>query len=145
MARPQSQHAKTGRANLARAAVLVFAAAAFVLPAQAQDVELQNRLRTSESDLNEALAKHPAYQAVADGIAADCAGKLPGDARISGFCRCATAVTFTIWRSKIDSGAMLENMNTYLHNPTDAGVAALLRNQGPSLYQSACEKVLGKS
>jgi hypothetical protein len=145
MARPQSLYAMTGHANLARAVVLVFAAVAFVLPAQAQDAELQSRVRTSESDLDAAVAAHPAYQAVADGIAADCAGKLPDDAKISGFCRCATAVTFAIWRSKIDSGAMLENMNDYLRDPTDAGVAALLRNQGPSLYKSACEKVLGKS
>jgi hypothetical protein len=144
MANPQLLHGRTGRANFARLAVLVLAAT-FILPAQAQDVQLQNQVRASESDLAEALAAHPSYQAVADGIAADCADKLPEDARISDFCHCATAVTFSLWRSKIDEGAMLEKLNTYLQNPGASGVAELLRAQGPGFYKSACEKVLGKS
>ena len=145
MARPHPLHARTGRATATLAGAWFLASVAMGMPAQAQDVALQNQVRASEADLDEALAAHPAYRAVADGISADCAEKLPDDARIGSFCRCATAVTFSLWRSKIDGGDMLDKMNPYLQNPTASGVTELVRYQGPGFYKSACEKVLGKN
>jgi len=145
MAKPHHMHQGTARAIIARAALCVFAATAIVLPAQAQTAQLRDQLQLSESDLAAALAAHPSYQVVVDGIAADCAYKLPEDAKISGFCRCAAAVTFSIWRSRVDDGDMLNRLNLYLRNPTTDEVADLLHYADVGIYKSACENVLGKS
>ena len=134
----------TTRAILARAAVCVFAAV-LILPAQAQTTQLRDQVTLSESDLDVALAAHPSYQVIVDGIATDCTQKLPDDAKISGFCRCAAAVTFSIWRSRVDDGDMLNRLNLYIRNQTPAEVQDLLQYADVGIYKTACEKVLGKN
>ena len=145
MAIPQHQHTGIGRAVIARAAVCLFAVAILALPAQAQDTALRDNVRQADSDLTVALASHPSYQPLVDGIVADCGAKLPGDAKVNGFCHCAAVVTFSLWRSRVDGGDMLDRLNEYIQSPTAAGAASLLRYQNPDIYKSACEKMLGKS
>jgi hypothetical protein len=144
MVRTHHMHAKAGRAIFARAALCMFAAA-LVLPAEAQTAQLRDQVKLSESDLDAALVAHPSYRAVVDGIATDCAHKLPDDAKMDGFCRCAAAVTFSIWRSRVDDGDMLNRLNLYIRNPTPAEVQDLLNYADVGIYKSACEKFLGKS
>ena len=143
MTKPQHMYGK-GRAIIARTILCVFAVAS-ILPAQAQPAQLRDQVQLAQSDLDAAVAAHPSYQAVVNAIGTDCAGKLPDDAKMDGFCRCAAAVTFALWRSRVDGGDMLDRLNLYLSNPTAAEVADLLHYADTGMYKSACEHVLGKS
>ncbi len=102
-------------------------------------------IESSERDTDALVAKVPAFKDVVDVVSADCAKKLPDDAKIDGFCRCGAAVTMSLWRADPDGGKMLKKLSDYANNPTDAGAAVFVNYQGPELYKPVCEMALGKN
>jgi hypothetical protein len=135
------------RAGMAGLIALAACVCLLVLPARAQNTDAQVRamVEVAQTDMDQLVAGSPAARAVVDGISADCARRLPDDARTPGFCRCAAAATITLWRSGIDGGETSRKLSAYIAAPGATALADLLGHQTPDLYKSACERALRRN
>jgi hypothetical protein len=126
---------------------LAACACLLALPARAQNTDAQVRamVEVAQTDMDQLVAGSPSARAVVDGISADCARRLPDDARTPGFCRCAAAATLSLWRSGIDGGEMARKVSGYVREPSPAALAEMMGHQGPELYRSACERALRRN
>jgi hypothetical protein len=101
-------------------------------------VDAERRISDMERDHASFLAKFPAMAAVDDALRGDCAQRVSGHATDDAFCRCASAVTVSLWRSGVDP-KMIGRLQDYLNGSGALKPADFLRFQGPELYRPLCE------
>ena len=114
-----------------KALALALAASGLTVPASAQ-TDMIDQVEDEQANL---LHKFPALRTIDRVIRDDCAAKKAGVSAKSGFCRCAAAVTMTLWFSGMDS-KMAARLQAFIDHPTDG--SEFLTYQGPELYATLC-------
>ena len=104
--------------------------------AQGSSTRARDTVASMQREADVIIQKFPRLGSIDSAIRRDCEEKNEGRGADSDFCRCASAVTISLWRSGIDP-EMVPRLTAYLNSP-DASAGSLLTYQGPELYRPMC-------
>lgn len=111
--------------------------------AQNSSNRARDTVASMQRETDAVIQKFPRMGDVDSAIRGDCETKNEGRGADSDFCRCASAVTISLWRSGIDP-QMVPRLAAYLNSP-GASAGSLLTYQGPELYRPMCNLAVAPS
>ena len=111
--------------------------------AQGSSIRARDTVASMQREADVIIQKFPRLGDVDSAIRSDCEAKNEGRGADSDFCRCASAVTISLWRSGIDP-QMVPRLTAYLNSPA-ASAGSLLIYQGPELYRPMCTLAVAPS
>lgn len=121
-----------------RLTLLTVVSLGVALPVQAADRKAAELVRASIAEQSALLAQYPAVTCISDVLRTDCAAKNKGKSADSDFCKCAFAITMSLWRSGADPN-MVPRLVAFIKTPSDDGAKTFLQYQGPELYRPVCK------